>query len=128
MLAVRNNDGGVTTDRDKIVERCAEFYRELYSSTSERPSIQTSVEDPVPDVLITEAQHAVKQMKIIEAPGDDGMVVDIIKEGGEVLYKPISRLFTNCLNKRPYQRDGITQLSYYSTRKEMLKISTIIVQ
>ena len=100
MLAVRNNDGGVTTDRDKIVERCAEFYRELYSSTSERPSIQTSVEDPVPDVLITEAQHAVKQMKIIEAPGDDGMVVDIIKEGGEVLYKPISRLFTNYLKQK----------------------------
>src|SRR3977135_56881 len=43
MVAIRNKDGSITTDRDKIVERCAEFYRELYSSTADRPTIQTSV-------------------------------------------------------------------------------------
>src|SRR5271154_2151023 len=31
MVAIRNKDGSITTDRDKIVERCAEFYRELYT-------------------------------------------------------------------------------------------------
>ena len=68
MVAVRNKDGSIATDRDKIVKRCAEFYMELYSSTSERPTIQTSVEDSVPKVLITEIQHAVKHMKNNKAP------------------------------------------------------------
>src|SRR5271154_5767781 len=44
MVAIRNKGGSITTDRDKIVERCAEFYRELYSSTTDRTTIQTSTE------------------------------------------------------------------------------------
>src|SRR5258708_6269079 len=61
MVAIRNKDGSITTDRDKIVERAAEIYRELYSSTTDRPTTQTSAKDFVPEVLSAEVQHAVKQ-------------------------------------------------------------------
>ena len=54
----------------------------------------------VPEVLISEVQHAVKQMKNNKAPGGHGMVIDTIKESGEVLYKHLSRLFTNYLRQR----------------------------
>src|SRR3981189_3077873 len=105
MVAIRNKDGSITTDRDKIVERCAEFYRKLYSSTTDRPTIQTSAEDSVPEVLSAEVQHAVKQMKNNNVPGYDGVVIAIVKEGGEVLYKPLSGLFTNCLRQRTIPKE-----------------------
>src|SRR3977135_3525787 len=84
MVAIQNKDGSITTNRDKIVERCAEFYRELYSSTADRPTIQTSAEDSVPEVLSAEVQHAVKQMKNNKGTGDGGGEIDIVKEGGIV--------------------------------------------
>ena len=80
MVAIRNKDGSITTDREKIVERCAEFYKELYSSTRERPRIATSNDNTIQEVLSTEVYHAIKQMKSNKAPGADGVIIDIIKK------------------------------------------------
>src|SRR5271163_2762877 len=78
MVAIKSKDGSITTNRDSIVERCAEFYKELYSSTADRYNIPdtTATDDPIPEVLSWEVQHAIKQIKNNKAPSDDEIVID----------------------------------------------------
>ena len=97
MVAIRNKDSSVTTDRDKIVDRCAEFYK-----SARVHSIPTSIEEAVQEVLSTEAMQLSK-CRITKEPGADGVVIDIIKEGRDQLNKHIAILFTSCLSTRKIQ-------------------------
>src|SRR5277367_6051237 len=94
MVAIKTKDGSITTNRDSIVERYAEFYKELNSSTADRYSAPNAMvtDDPIPEVLSWEVQYTIKQMKNNKVLGDDGIVIDIIKEGGQELYQHIAKL------------------------------------
>ena len=46
-----------------------------------------------------EAKHALKAMKIRKSPGDDGIPIDAIKEGGDALMGAITTLFNKCLDE-----------------------------
>jgi len=82
--------------RDKIVERCAEFYSKLYSSDKQRPSIKSTCNKDIPKVLSSEVEHAVKHMKCNKVREDE-IAIELIKEGGNVVAKQLAKLFTNCL-------------------------------
>ena len=100
MSSIMAADGSLITERRKITERCAEFYSELYNSTEVRPTSSDAKQEPVPEVLLEEVEHAMKQMSNNKAPGQDGIPIDVIKQGGPKIFKRIAQLFTRCLNER----------------------------
>ena len=100
MTSIKAADGKIITGRMQVLERCAEFYEKLYSSSASRPVATPSAQDNVPDVLPDEVQLAMSQMKNNKATGDDGIPIDMLKLGGYMTCKKIARLFTNCLRDR----------------------------
>ena len=96
MVAIKDNNGNIVTDRGKIVQRCAEFYGKLYSSTIDRPTISRTHRDPVPQVTCSEVENALKYMSNGKAPGPDGLVIELIKESGPEVWKRLAALFSKC--------------------------------
>jgi len=100
MVAIKDDSGNLITDREKIVQRCAEFYKKLYSSTMARPATMDTLDDPVPHVTCSEIENALKFMSRGKAPGPDGIVIEIIQDGGSELWKRLAALFTKCIKSK----------------------------
>ena len=107
---VREEDGTVTTDRERIVKRSREFYEKLYSSTRPRSELDTppppdNDTEPArrlegfPDVKAWEVKLAVKQSKKGNAPGPDNVTIDLIETADELVYGKIATLFNECLHQ-----------------------------
>ena len=82
-----------------MIKRCEEFYTNLYSTKlpQGQPSVQihTTRSTPPPPILPTEVSAAIKRLKRNKAPGNDNIIADVLKDGGE----PIVQMFTNMFNR-----------------------------
>ncbi|XP_072048745.1 uncharacterized protein [Amphiura filiformis] len=87
MHQMRQKDGILTNDRQEILNVCADFYQDLYSSKSNEAKPNTISPDisAIPSITQKEVEMAVKEMKDSKAPGTDDITSDIIKIGGEGL-------------------------------------------
>ena len=97
MTTIKAADGKIITGKLQVLERCAEFYEKLYSSSANRPAVTPSAQD---NVLPDEVQLAMNQMKNNKATGDDEIPIDMLKLGGYITCRKIARLFTSCLRNK----------------------------
>lgn len=97
--------------RREILNIVEEFYKLLYKSQYDdsdeenpEPEILTSRggivnqgSEELPDITIEEIELALKNTKNNKAPGEDNIVTDAIKIGGQHLLLKIKELFNLCL-------------------------------
>ena len=97
--SVLEEDGTLTTDRERVVERSREFYEKLYSSTRHEPP-EADIEqqfEGFPNIKAWEVKSAVKQSKKGKAPGPDNITIDLIDAAGDIINDKLATLFNECL-------------------------------
>uniref|UniRef100_A0A3P9KK69 Reverse transcriptase domain-containing protein n=1 Tax=Oryzias latipes TaxID=8090 RepID=A0A3P9KK69_ORYLA len=93
----RKQDGTVITNRERILERCAEFYETLYKDAAQ--NIRKKEAEDVPSILDSEIEHAIKGMKNNKAPREDQIVIEMLKAGGETVRSKLRTLFNKVITE-----------------------------
>ena len=100
---MKTEEGDIVTNREDILKVCANFYKDLYSSQNNNPSISIDTspdKSEVPPFIDSEIERALRDMKKKKAPGNDQLTTDIIKIGGEEALKQITKIFNAILEQR----------------------------
>ena len=82
---IKDKSGEILNDKDSILERCEEFYEDLYHDLSPDIDINDSEEEEIPPIIQSEVRKAIEDLKIGKSPGLDNIYSEYIKAGGEPL-------------------------------------------
>ena len=77
------------------------FYKELYSKhvPVEEEHFRSDISN-VENILKEEVAIALKKKKNKKTSGEEGLLTEMLKEGGAITCDWITKLFNNCLSKR----------------------------
>ena len=106
LISIIKEDGTHIHDKDQIVNRCVEFYEELYKSRrssadqgSHDDRTTTSTIDP-PSILPSEVEASINRLKCNKAPGEDNITGGILEDWGDAIIQILTDLFNTCLHHR----------------------------
>ena len=103
IFTLKEANGAIITDLDRITRRTEEFMAELYNSGNPqagqlpKPSQNN---DQVPFVLQREVESAINKLPNGKAAGDDNVTNEMLKLGGSPLVEILTRLFNRCLTDK----------------------------
>jgi len=83
------------------------FYQQLYND-DEEPVAVARTDDLIPEIIISEIECVIKNMKNCKSPGEDGLTAEMFKYGGNDLIQAMKILFNKIqyFKKRCYQKHG----------------------
>ena len=65
---IKDQNGNILTDKESVLERWAEFYEELYHDDPTDTIVNDTCEDAIPQILITEVEKAIHELKTGKSP------------------------------------------------------------
>ena len=98
-FGVKDKNGNIVTDKERVLERWAESYEDLYNDTPSGRNNENSSQDdgPIPVILKSEVENAVLNLKIGKSAGLDDMYSEYIKAGGEPIVQALLYLYNQVL-------------------------------
>ena len=100
IVSLKEEDGTLIRDFNRMIQRCEEFYTKLYSTRQARQSSVLALPatyEPPPPILPSEVRVAIKRLKRGKAPEEDNITTAVLQDGGEPIIKALTQLFNRCL-------------------------------
>ena len=100
IVSLKEEDGTLIRDFNRMIQRCEEFYTKLYSTRQARQSSVLALPAAPPPILPSEVRVAIKRLKRGKAPGEDNITTAVLQDGEEPIIKALTQLFNRCLSDR----------------------------
>ena len=70
------------------------------TKTHENEPSKPMITPTPPPILLSETEVAIKRLKRDKAPGDDGITVATLQDGGKPIASDLTNLYNQCLNQK----------------------------
>ena len=101
---IKSKEGQIITDKDKIIERWAEYIGELYDD--DRPQEKPIINNfDGPPILKEEIEYAIRKMKRGKAAGPDDITVELLEALGEIETMQLTQFLNDIYEKGHIPKD-----------------------